>query len=69
VNGTYLLRIDVPKLAERLGDEEHRRVSNGDAFAWLSDRGFKTCRRGWYAPSEALNALDTECILHAERLW
>jgi hypothetical protein len=65
-----LLRIDVPKLAERLADEGHnKRVSNGDAFAWLSERGFKTCRRGWYAPVEALGALDSSCILSAERLW
>jgi len=69
VNTTYLLRIDVPKLAERLAGEDHQRVSNGDAFIWLSERGFKTCRRGWYAPSEVLAALDTECILRAERLW
>lgn len=69
MNGTYLLWIDVPKLAERLADEERRRISNGDAFIWLSERGFKTCRRGWYAPSEALEALDTSCILKAERLW
>jgi hypothetical protein len=65
-----LLRIDVPKLAERLAaDEGHKRVSNGDAFAWLSERGLKTCRRGWYAPVEALAALDSSCILSAERLW
>jgi hypothetical protein len=69
VDGTYLLRIDVPKLAERLTDDEHRRVSNGDAFIWLSERGFKTCRRGWYAPVAALAALDSSCILSAERLW
>lgn len=70
MDGTYLLRIDVAKLAERLAEDGcRRRVSNGDAFAWLSERGFKTCRRGWYAPVEALAALDRSCILSAERLW
>ena len=51
---TYLLRIDVKKLAARLSDAERRRVSHGDAFAWLVGRGFKTCRRGWAV--EALTA-------------
>jgi hypothetical protein len=68
VKATYLLRIDVTKLAARLADEEHRRISHGDAFIWLSDHGFKTCRRGWYAPSEAVAALDLSVILKAERM-
>ena len=70
MNDVFFVRIDVPKLCRRLSRAEHapRRVSHGDAFAWLVEQGFKMTRRGWLARMDALASIEEGELVSRERI-
>ena len=60
MNDVFFVRIDVPKLCDRLrtADPSRRRMTHGDAFQWLLANGFKMTRRGWLARTNLLLLLE-----------
>lgn len=67
---TFFVRIDVPKLCERLRADEpgRRRVTHGDAFEWLLGHDFKMTRRGWLVQKDSIELLREHELVSCVRI-